>query len=80
MKLVTLHDPGINRMGGGAPQSNFVAPKESFVASGIRDDLNCSAWHRLKLNTKMGLNHHTTPRYTTPHPTTLHHQELLDHF
>ena len=28
-----------------------------------------SAWLRLKLNTKMGLNHHTTPHYTTPHPT-----------
>ena len=27
---------------------------------------NCSAWLRLKLNTKMGLNHPTTP----PHPTT----------
>ena len=39
----------------------------------------CSAWLRLKLNTKMGLNH-TTPHYTTPHPTPPHHQELLDHF
>ena len=37
--------------------------------------LNCSAWLRLKLNTKMGLNHHTTPHYTTPH-----HQELLGNF
>ena len=27
--------------------------------------LNCSAWLRLKLNTKMGLNHNTTPHPTT---------------
>ena len=27
---------------------------------------NCSAWPRLKLNTKMGLNHPTTPHHTTP--------------
>ena len=31
---------------------------------------NCSAWLRLKLNTKMGLNHHTPLHYTPPHYTT----------
>ena len=36
----------------------------------------CSAWLRLKLNTKMGLNHHTTLHYTPLHPTPPHHQEL----
>ena len=32
--------------------------------------INCSAWLRLKLNTKMGLIHPTTLHYTPPHPTT----------
>ena len=36
-------------------------------------NFNCSAWPRLKLNTKMGLNH--PPHYTKPN-----HQEILDLF
>ena len=37
-----------------------------YSKSGKGWQQNCSAWLRLKLNTKMGLNHSTTP----PHPTT----------
>ena len=34
----------------------------------------CSAWSRLKLNTKIGLNHHHPP------PPTTHHHKLLEQF
>ena len=36
----------------------------------------CSAWSRLKLNTKIGLNHH----HHRPPPTITHHHKLLEQF
>ena len=47
------------------PSSDKVKLYHPILISYI---LNCSAWLRLKLNTKMAST--TTPHYTTPHYTT----------
>ena len=64
---------------GFAPMFPFKQNNDPLLLAYQKKNAYCSAWLRLKLNTKMGLNH-TTLHHTTPHPTPLHHQELLEHF
>ena len=54
------------------PSVPVSQPQPSRCRGGFINYCNCSAWLRLKLNTKMGLNHHTTLHYTPLHYTTLH--------